>query len=260
MNILAQIVDRKRAEVATRAAKLPLDTLKRVQFPGSRRDFAAALRAPGISVIAEIKRRSPSKGLLRETLDPAELARTLQGAGAHAISVLTDRDFFGGSDDDLKAALASATIPLLRKDFTIDPYQIWEARALGASAILLIARILGESRLRELVEITRECGLAALVETHVDAEVQCAIAAGAEIIGVNARNLDTFATDFETVFRLRGRIPAGVLSVAESAIRTREDVQRAQDAGFDAILVGETLMRAHDPAAKLHELLGSRNP
>ncbi len=206
-------------------------------------------------MIAEIKRRSPSKGLLRENLDPAAFARIYEECGARAISVLTDRDFFGGGDDDLRAALAATSIPILRKDFTIDPWQIWEARALGASAILLIVRILHDAFLRELIEVARECELAALIETHNEAEAEQAIAAGATIIGVNARDLDTFVTDFETVFRVKRRIPAGTITVAESAIRTRDDVARAEAAGFDAILVGETLVRADDPGAALRNLL-----
>lgn len=255
MNILAQIVERKRNEIATRSALLPLPSLKNMICPTPRRDFAAALRTPGIAVIAEIKRRSPSKGLLRENLDPSVFGRMYQDSGASAISVLTDRDFFGGGDEDLKAALVSTTIPILRKDFTIDPWQIWEARSLGASAVLLIVRILPQSLLRELIEVAQECELAALVETHNEAEAEQAVAAGAKIIGVNARDLDTFATDFDGIFRVRARIPAGVVSVAESSIRTRADVMRAESAGFDAILVGETLVRAANPGAALRDLL-----
>lgn len=254
MNILAKIVERKNAEVAERKAALPLAVLKDRPTPAAR-DFAAALRAPGMSVIAEIKRRSPSRGWLCENLDAGRLAATYQRGGARAISVLTDRDFFGGSDEDLAAARAGASISLLRKDFTIDPYQVHEAAALGASAVLLIARILEDGLLRDLLAIARACNLAALVETHSEREAERALAAGAEIIGVNARDLDTFAVDLDTALRVKRQLPAAICAVAESGIQSRADVRRLETAGFDAILVGETLVRASDPAAALRGLL-----
>lgn len=254
MNILAQIVERKTAEVVERKRGLTLSALQKRSAPPPR-DFAVALRAPGISAIAEIKRRSPSRGKLCDDIDAGKLAAAYELGGARAVSVLTDRDFFGGSDEDLQAARAETTIPLLRKDFTIDPYQIYEARALGAGAILLIVRILEDSRLRDLLAVARECKLAALVETHSEPEADRALAAGAEIIGVNARDLDTFMIDLETVFQVKQRIPTSVITVAESGIQTRDDVRRLEKAGFDAILVGETLVRSSDPASKLRELI-----
>jgi indole-3-glycerol phosphate synthase len=254
MNILARIVERKRAEVAERKQRRGSRVLPPRTLP-PKCDFAAALRQPGISIIAEIKRRSPSRGPLREGIDAAALAAEYQRAGARAISVLTDLDF-GGSDADLIAAREATSIPLLRKDFTIDPYQIHEARALGASAILLIVRILHDSQLRDLLAVARECDLAALVETHTAAEADRAVAAGAEIIGVNARDLDTFDVSLQRVFDVRRRLQSNVITVAESGIQTRDDVLRLEDAGFDATLIGESLLRALDPAVKLRELLG----
>jgi indole-3-glycerol phosphate synthase len=255
MNILAKIVARKEAEVADRTRRVPLWAI-RDQAPPPPRDFVAALRRPGISAIAEIKRRSPSRGVLCACINAGELAAAYERGGARAVSVLTDRDFFGGSEEDLDAARTETMIPILRKDFTIDPYQIYESRALGASAILLIVRILEDSRLQELLAVARECKLAALVETHNEREVERALVAGAEIIGVNARDLDTFKVDPAGVLSVKQRIPASVIAVAESGIQTRDDVLRLEKAGFDAILVGETLVRSPDPAAKLRELIG----
>ena len=255
MNILAQIVERKTAEVAERKRGVTLAAIQKRSAPPPL-DFAAALRMPGISTIAEIKRRSPSRGPLRDGINAAELAAAYESAGARAISVLTDSDFFGGSDQDLDAARASTAIPILRKDFTIDPYQVYEARALGASAILLIVRILDDSQLRDLLAVARACDLPALVETHSPVESDRAVTAGAEIIGVNSRDLDTFDVSLDRAFEVKRHLPANVATVAESGIQTCDDVRRLEDAGFDAILVGETLLRASDPAAKLRELIG----
>lgn len=253
--ILERIVARKREELAQRRRARGESSL-RDQAGTAPRDFAAALRPPGLSAIAEIKRRSPSRGLLREALDPARLAEAYAHGGAAALSVLTDHDFFGGSDDDLRAARAAVPLPVLRKDFTIDPYQVWEARWIGADAILLIVRILSAPQLRELLAAADEAQLAALVEVHDERELERAAEARAKIIGVNNRNLDDFSVDIGTSLRLRPRLPGGVLSVAESGIRSCGDADELAQAGFDAILVGESLLTAPDPAEALQRLLG----
>jgi len=256
MSVLDDIVAAKRRELEQRMRALPLSTLlEQPTIP--TRDFASVLEMPGISAIAEIKRRSPSKGVLREELDAAGLAREYEVGGARALSVLTERDIFSGSDDDLRAGRASVGLPVLRKDFTLDAYQVHEARRLGADAILLIVRILTDAELRGLISLAHEIGIAALVETHDQRELDRALACGARIIGVNNRNLDTFDVSLETSLRLRPTIPTDRIAIAESGIHTRDDVRRLADASFDGILVGESLVRAADPAAKLAELLGS---
>jgi len=252
---LSGIVEAKRAEVDARMRARPLRRLLGEEAPPAR-DFAAALASPGISAIAEIKRRSPSKGVLREDLRVEALAARYAESGARALSILTDREFFGGSDEDLIAARGATELPVLRKDFTIDPYQIHEARRLGADAVLLIVRILGPGQLRELSAVAREVGLAAVVEVHTEAELDRANKAGAAIIGINSRDLDTFETDLSGAMRLRESIPPDRIAVAESGIRTREDVRRVERQGFDAMLVGESLLRADEPGSKLAELLG----
>ncbi len=256
MDFLAKIVAHKRDEVAARRRVRPLAELRRTAPPPPR-DFAAALRRPGVSAIAEIKRRSPSKGILCKDLDVAHVVRSYEKNGAAALSVLTDGEFFGGTDEDLRRARESTKLPALRKDFTIDEYQIHEARQLSADAILLIVRILSDAQLRDYTLLARELGLAALVEVHDQDELSRAVAGGAEIIGVNSRNLDTFEVSLDTPIRLKDDVPAGCLAVAESGINTRDDVRRLEDAGYDAILVGEALMRTPDPGRKLAELLGA---
>lgn len=255
MTILDTIVKQKRAEVAERKTLRPLSALR--DLPATPvRDFAAALARPGLSVIAEFKRRSPSRGLLAESLDPALVARAYEAGGAGSMSVLTDREFFGGSEADLQAARAAVCLPVIRKDFTIDEYQVHEARAIGADAVLLIVRILDDALLRELLAAAAGLGLAALVETHTADEVDRALAAGARIIGVNSRDLDTFEVRLDAALALRPRI-GDAIAVAESGIQTADDARRVRAAGFDAILVGESLVRAGDPQAKIAELLGA---
>ena len=217
--------------------------------------FAHALRVPGLSVIAEIKRRSPSKGVIAPGLDAAKTARAYATGGAAAISCLTDREFFGAHPDDLRLA-RSASLPVLRKDFLIDEVQIDQSSSMGASAVLLIVRILEPARLRVLLQHARSLGLDALVEVHDEDEIDRALSSGAAIIGVNNRDLGTLVVDPTLAHRLRPRIPEGVLSVAESGVKTRDDVKRIEDAGFDAVLIGETLAASSDPAVKLRELLG----
>lgn len=220
--------------------------------------FRAALAAPGIGVVAEIKRRSPSAGsLLPPGADVAALARQLAAAGAAALSVLTDRAWFGGSLDDLAAVRRAVDLTILRKDFVIDPLQLAESRAYGADAVLLIARILSVRRLRLLVEESARLGLAAVVEVHDEGEIEAAVASGAPILGFNSRDLDTLAVDLPRMLRMRTHLPYGRVALAESGVRSREDLERVRQAGFDAALVGETLMRAPDPASRLTELLRS---
>lgn len=218
--------------------------------------FAEALRGSGLSVIAEIKRRSPSKGDMAPGLDAAAMVRAYARGGAAAVSCLTDRGFFGARDADFEAAGASS-LPRLRKDFIIDELQIDESAAMGAAAILLIVRILDDARLTALHAHASELGLDVLVEVHDEAEIDRALASGAALIGVNNRDLATLHVDPHRAERLRPRIPAGVVSVAESGVRRREDVQRIEAAGFDAVLIGETLATSPDPAATLRALLGS---
>lgn len=257
MSVLEEIVAHKRDELAARRARRPLAELRAAAVAAPlARDFAAALRVPGLSVIAEIKRRSPAKGDLRRDLDPASLARSYESAGASALSVLTDERYFRGSDADLQAARAAVGLPVLRKDFTIDAYQLYEARQLGADAVLLIVRALADQQLVELLALADELGLAALVEVHNGPELARAVAARAQLIGINNRNLDTLTVDPETSLRLRSAIPSGTAAVAESGIGSPESASRLALVGFDAILVGEALVTAADPTALLRQLRG----
>jgi indole-3-glycerol phosphate synthase len=219
------------------------------------RDLVAALRAPGISLIAEIKRASPSKGLIRADLDAVTLAREYEAGGAAAISVLTDRRFFQGDLDDLRSVRQHVGLPVLRKDFILDPYQVYEARAAGADALLLITAALGDDELLDLYQLTRALDMRALVEVHSEAELERALQVGPDIIGVNNRDLRTFRVDLETTARLRPLVPVDVILVAESGVHTPDDVARLAEIGADAMLVGESLVRAPDTTRKVRELL-----
>jgi indole-3-glycerol phosphate synthase len=249
-DILAEIVESKRRSLPLRT---PLLDRAAADSVAARRDFAAALAAPAI--IAEIKKASPSRGILATDFDPAATARAYQQGGAAALSVLTDEPYFQGSLDDLAAARAATTLPVLRKDFTIDGVHVIEAAAHNADAILLIAAILTETELRNFRELAEQYHMAALVEVHDEDDLALAIASGARIIGVNNRNLHTFEVDLETSLRLAHQIPADTIRVAESGIHTAADVRRLRDAGYHAFLVGERLMTSPDPAAALRELL-----
>jgi indole-3-glycerol phosphate synthase len=249
MTFLDDVLKTKQVEVAALRLVLPPRTL------AARSGFREALAGPGLSVIAEIKRRSPSKGLLARDLDAERTARAYAEGGAAAISCLTDSTYFGARPDDLRRA-ATASLPVLRKDFLIDEIQIDESVAMGASAVLLIVRILEPDRLRALLKYVAACALDALVEVHDEAEIECALSAGASIIGVNNRDLDTLLVDSGRALALRARIPDGVVSVAESGVKTCDDVRKVQDAGFNAVLIGEALARSQDPAARLLELRG----
>ncbi len=257
MTFLAEILERKAGEVAAARARLPERELRAaLRDAPPPRDFAAALSSRGgpLRVVAEVKRASPSAGAIAAALDaPAQAAR-YQAAGAACVSVLTDGPGFGGSLDDLRAVRAAVSLPLLRKDFVIDGYQLLEARAAGADAALLIAAALAPERLAELLRGCAELGLAALVEVHDEAEAGTALRAGARLVGVNNRNLGTFAVDLAVSERLLPLLPAGVKGVAESGVRGPADARRLRAAGAANLLVGEALVRAADPAALLRAL------
>ncbi|HUQ90861.1 MAG TPA: indole-3-glycerol phosphate synthase TrpC [Bryobacteraceae bacterium] len=253
-DILARIVDQKAVELAQPA--VPLEALEKraeAMLPG-RRGFAQSLRSHPVAVIAEIKKASPSKGVLRADFDPASIASAYQAGGAAALSVLTDEKFFHGSLAHLGAARAQVTIPVLRKDFTISEYHVVEAAAHGADAILLIAAVLTERQLRELRELAARYQMDSLVEVHDANELKAAIDSGARIIGVNNRNLHTFEVRLDTSLELSVHIPSDVLKVSESGIESPEHIAVLREAGFHAFLIGEHLMRSGDPASALRNL------
>jgi indole-3-glycerol phosphate synthase len=261
-NILERIVEARRASVAHRKRVLPdvalqLAVEKKVAPP---RDFPAALaRAGKINIISELKKASPSRGVIREEYAPAVLAASLEEAGAAALSVLTEEDFFSGSLGDLKEASRVTKIPILRKDFIVDPWQVWETRAAGADSFLLIAAVLNDAELRELLELGRALKMEALVEVHARQELERALEAGARIIGVNNRDLRDFQVHLETSLGLADAIPQECIAVTESGLRTHDDLLRLQRAGFDAFLIGEHVMQSADPAVALRALLAPAN-
>lgn len=251
MSILERIVAAKRAEVAAaRERRAQID----VQSAPPVRDFVGALRAKQPAVIAEIKRASPSRGVLRADFDPAAIARSYEAAGAACLSVLTDVEFFQGAPEHLVAARAACALPALRKDFVIDPYQVYESRALGADCILLIAACLPQAEMQELEAIAHRLGMAVLVEVHDAAELERALKLRTPLLGINNRNLRTFETTLETTLELLPRIPVGRLVVTESGILSPADVARMRAAGVQTFLVGEAFMRAPDPGAALQSL------
>jgi indole-3-glycerol phosphate synthase len=255
MNALDPILARTRSEVERRKASLPAGRLG--ERDGELRGFARALAAPGISLIAEHKRRSPSAGAIRDGAAIEEVVTAYERGGARALSVLTDGPSFGGSLDDLRAARAATTLPVLRKDFIVDEYQLHESFAAGADAILLIVAALDRSRLADLHAGARELGLDALVEVHDERELEVAAAIGASVIGINNRDLTTLAVDVERTYQLLPGVPAGATVVAESGLREREQLDRLAAAGVDAVLMGERLMRDEDPEAACRALTGS---
>ena len=232
------------------------DLIERAAQAPPPRDFTGALRAEGLSCIAEVKRRSPSKGELDADLEPDLVAKEYAAGGAACISVLTDLEYFGGSPADLASARAAASLPVLRKDFTVQAADVADTRGMGADAVLLIAAALDDAELRRFAGLASDLGLAALVEVHDDAELERALNAGATLVGVNQRDLRTFEVDHDRACRLAARIPPEVTAVAESGIRGAADAASLADAGYDAILVGETLVRAGDRATLLRELAG----
>ncbi len=255
-DILARIVEVKRVEVASKLnLRKGLERNAETQR-GQRRSFRRALESVTPAIISEIKKASPSKGLLSADFNPAKQAQQYFAGGASALSVLTDAQFFQGSLSDLKTARASAALPVLRKDFTIHEIDVIESAASGADAILLIAAILTRDEIIEFQQLAWDYGMDALVEVHDEAELDLALEAGARIIGVNNRNLRTFALSLETSEQLGARMPAEILRVAESAIHSRADVERLMACGFRAFLVGEHLMKAPDPSAALRALTG----
>lgn len=256
--ILEEIVATKRQEVASARRRMPLEELEAqaAEAPPVR-DFRAALTGPGpIRLIAEVKKASPSAGVIRPDFDPVAIARAYQAHGAHALSVLTDVSYFQGHLSYLARVRAAVVLPILRKDFVIDEYQVVEARMAGADAILLIAEILDDETMRQLLEHARRWGMSTLVEFHDPANLPRVVASGADLIGINNRDLHRFVTDLDTTLRLRDQIPADVVLVSESGIKDRRDVERLQAAGVDAILVGETLMRSAEIGRAVEELLG----
>lgn len=264
--ILDRIVAAKAEEVARRKDRVPLGELEeRARQAPPVRPFAGALRGERVAVIAEVKRASPSKGILAPDFDPVRTAGAYARGGAAAVSVLTDEPFFGGSLEFLPRVRDVFPGPLLRKDFITDPYQVVEARAWGADALLLIASVLDRPRLADLLALTREWGMEALVEVHTAGEVERSLAAGARVVGINNRDLRTFHTDLAVTEELAALVPADVILVSESGIGSREDVERVARAGIDAILVGESLMRQGDPEGLLRDMAGvvrhpSRSP
>jgi len=257
-NILDRIVEARRASVAHRKRVLPDVALKMAveKKVAPPRDFLGALaRAGKINIISELKKASPSRGVIREEYAPAALAASLEEAGAAALSVLTEEDFFSGSLGDLKEASSVTKIPILRKDFIVDPWQVWETRAAGADSFLLIAAVLNDAELRDLLDLGRTLKMEALVEVHSREELQRVLDAGARIIGVNNRDLRDFQVHLETSLALAEAIPEECIAVSESGLRTYEDLVRLQHAGFDAFLIGEHVMKSADPATALRALL-----
>ena len=255
--ILDDIVKVKRREVAERKKATPISAPAAAtgRMPPTR-DFRQALSGGDCAIIAEVKRRSPSRGVIREDFDPVRIAGEYERHGTAAVSVLTDETFFGGSDANLTAVKSAISLPVLRKEFIIDPWQIHETRTIGADALLLITAILGENQLREYREIAASLGLASLVEVHDRIELETALRAGAEIIGINNRDLKTFSTDIGTSRTLAPLIPTDRIIVSESGIHLRSEIETLMQAGVRVFLIGEVLVAAPDREGKLGELLG----
>ncbi len=256
--ILDDIVRDRRIDLQRTKTTVPVAELQRARlFEAPRHDFRAALGARRRAIIAEVKKASPSKGVICADFDPVRIATGYAAAGAAAISVLTEERYFQGRLSYLAAIRGAVTLPLLRKDFLVDPYQLYEARAFGADAVLLIMAILSESQLQELLDLAEELHLGALVEIHDGAELDCALRSGARLIGVNNRDLRTFRTSLTTTEQLVPHVPSDAFVVAESGIESIADIERLEDAGVTAFLIGETLMRSADPGAKLAEFVGA---
>lgn len=262
MTTLEQLADHARKRVRAEMKENSLDTMRELAMSKSSATgdlfaFEQALRKEDVSFICECKKASPSKGLIAPNFPYLEIAKEYEAAGADCISVVTEPKWFLGNDEYLKEIAESVLIPCLRKDFTVDEYQIYQAKVLGASAVLLICSVLTENQMKDYIRICDELGLSALVEVHDEQEVQTALNTGARIIGVNNRNLKDFSVDTDNSRRLRELIPPNVLFVSESGVRTAEDVETLRKIGADAVLIGETLMRASDKRAKLAELRGA---
>ncbi len=258
-DILKKIIHRKQQEIGERKALTSMDDLMiEAKHASPVRGFVDSMKrhiaAGEAAVIAEIKKASPSKGVMRENFVPAEIAKSYQAGGAACLSVLTDVDFFQGSDDYLKQARAACSLPVIRKDFIIDPYQLYEARAMGADCILLIVAVLDDQQMRGLYTLARELGMDVLIEVHDAAELQRALPLNADLVGINNRNLRTFETSLNTTLGLLAQIPEGRIVVTESGIHSSSDVKRMRDNQVNAFLVGEAFMRADDPGAELNAL------
>ena len=258
MTILDQLAGHARERVAASKSAVPLEELRRqaLSLPKGDYGFEKALRKDGLSFICECKRASPSKGLIAPEYPYLQIALDYEAAGADCISVLTEPKWFLGSGRHLQEIARTASIPCLRKDFTVDEYMIYEAKVIGASAVLLICSLLNEETLREWITLSHSLGLSALVEAHDEEEIQMAVRAGARIIGVNNRNLKTFEVDINNCIRQRKHIPSDILFVAESGIKSREDVAALEKGGVDGVLIGETLMRSPDKEMTLRQLKG----
>lgn len=256
MNILEQLAAHAKQRVAEKMKNKSLEEIKKeaCNMPRGDFEFEKALRKNDIAFICECKKASPSKGVIAESFDYLQIAKDYEKAGADCISVLTEPKWFLGSDDYLKEIANTINIPCIRKDFTVDEYMIYEAKLLGAKAILLICAILNQSQIKHYIDICDELGISALVEAHDEAEIKMAVKAGARIIGVNNRNLKDFSVDTANSKRLRQMIPENIIFVSESGISSNEDIKELRDAKVDAVLIGETLMKADDKTAKLKEL------
>jgi len=254
--VLGRIVEARRAEVSRRQRVVPETVLRMaVKKADPVRDFAAALSRDALNVIAELKKASPSAGLLRADFESKSLAKGFEEAGAAALSVLTEEEFFQGALANLRDARAATAIPVLRKDFILVPWQVWEARAAGADSFLLIVAALAPEELKSLLELGRELGMEPLVETHTAAELETALEAGSRIVGVNNRNLHSLEVRVDTSFALIDAIPEECIAVSESGLRSADDLNRLRAAGFDAFLIGEQLIREADPGAALRRML-----
>lgn len=262
-DILERIAADKRIQVEEEKKDISLEEMKKLAYETASRlpdfIFEETLRKEGMSFICEVKKASPSKGLIAEEFPYVEIAKAYEEAGADCLSVLTEPKYFLGSDRYLEEIRETVDLPILRKDFTVDVYQIYQAKVIGANAVLLICSLLDEEFIRQCIEICDELGISALVETHDEEEMHMAIRAGARIIGVNNRNLKDFSVDISNSTRLRSLAPAGTIFVAESGIRTRDDVKAFEDEKVDAVLIGETLMRATDKNAMLQKLKGGES-
>lgn len=259
-NILEEIAEKRRAAIDKKKNEFSLTELQRETFRqmerngSARPDFRESLAGPELSFICEVKKASPSKGLIAPDFPYLQIAEEYEAAGANAISVLTEPDYFMGRDEYLRQIAEKVSVPVLRKDFTVDEYQIYEARLLGASAVLLICSLLDDCRLKAFGRLTEQLGMSALVEAHDEEEVKRALDSGAKIIGVNNRNLKNFQVDMENSLRLRELVPEEIVFVSESGIRTREDTAKLAEHKVNAVLIGEMLMRSPDKMAVLHQL------
>lgn len=256
--ILDEIVEKRHQQLAREKQKISCEEMQKLALEAKRPvlDFYGALKMEGLSVIAEVKKASPSKGVIREDFCPAEFAKAYEKGGAAAISCLTEEFYFQGGSEYLKEVRKATRLPILRKDFIIDPYQIYEARVIGADAVLLIAALLDTETLVSFMSIAKSLGLHCLTEVHNEVELQSAIKSGANIIGINNRDLATFRVSLDTTKNLVGRLPKSVVKVSESGIGSREDMKTVRQHGADAVLIGETLMKSRDMAAKLRQLRG----